>query len=106
MVQLHEKYADKIVGLTNDSITTSYPITRPLWWIAPVDEAALTVDDQFLLWDDLLVAPVLEQGATTRRLYLPAGRWRDELKGQTLDGNTWIDYPVSLQDLPYFTKSE
>ncbi|XP_046579700.1 myogenesis-regulating glycosidase-like [Haliotis rubra] len=106
MVQLHEKYADKMVGLANDSVTTGYPIMRPLWWIAPTDETALTVDDQFLIGDDLLVAPVLEQRATTRRIYLPAGRWRDELKGKIVDGGIWIDYPVSLQDLPYFTKVE
>ncbi|XP_046557782.1 myogenesis-regulating glycosidase-like [Haliotis rubra] len=104
MVQLHAKYADKIIGLANDSLTTGYPIIRPLWWIAPTDEAALTVDDQFLLGDDVLVAPVMEQGATMRRIYLPAGRWRDELKGQTQDGGKWIDYPVTLRDLPYFTK--
>ncbi|XP_071109181.1 myogenesis-regulating glycosidase-like [Haliotis cracherodii] len=104
MVQLHAKYADKIIGLANDSITTGYPINRPLWWIAPMDEAALTVDDQFLLGDDVLVAPVVEQGATMRRIYLPAGRWRDELKGQTLDGGKWVDYAVTLRDLPHFTK--
>ncbi|XP_067658505.1 myogenesis-regulating glycosidase-like [Haliotis asinina] len=104
MVKLHGKYADKIIGLANDSVITGYPIMRPVWWIAPTDEAALTVDDQFLLGDDVLVAPVVEQGATMRRIYLPAGRWRDELKGQTQDGGKWIDYPVTLRDLPYFTK--
>ena len=39
-----------------------------------MDDEALTVEDEFLLGDSLLVAPVLEEGATKRDVYLPQGR--------------------------------
>ena len=44
-----------------------------MWWLDPQDAAALAVDDQFLLGDEVLVAPVLEEGAVTRHVYLPSG---------------------------------
>ena len=45
-----------------------------MWWLDPMDDEALTVEDEFLLGDSLLVAPVLEEGATKRDVYLPQGR--------------------------------
>ena len=48
-----------------------------MWWLDPRDEATFTIHDQFALGDDLIVAPVVERGATTRDIYLTQGRWRD-----------------------------
>ena len=46
-----------------------------VWWLDPMDEEALGLEDEFLLGDSLLVAPVLEEGAVKRDVYLP--RYRD-----------------------------
>jgi alpha-glucosidase (family GH31 glycosyl hydrolase) len=48
---------------------------RPVFWGALADTAALAVDDQYLLGDHLLVAPVVDSAADARAVYLPAGRW-------------------------------
>ncbi|XP_067658506.1 myogenesis-regulating glycosidase-like [Haliotis asinina] len=104
MLNLRTRYADKIVHLAKQSVTSGFPIVRPLWWIAPTDESALTVDDEFLVGDDLLVAPVMDPGVSQRRIYLPGGTWRDEITGGTLVGGRWIDYHVRLEDLPHFAK--
>ena len=48
-----------------------------MWWLDPRDEATFTIHDQFALGDDLIVAPVVERGATTRDIYLTQGQWRD-----------------------------
>ena len=73
--------------------------------MAPEDEAALTVDTEFLVGDDLLVAPVLDKGAMSRDIYLPAGRWRSQTKAEVLDGGTWHkNYPAKLDELPWFTR--
>ena len=53
------------------------PIVRPLWWNYPYDDIAQSTDSEFLLGDDILVAPVVEKGARTRAIYLPAGTWED-----------------------------
>lgn len=86
------------------------PIARPMWWMAPHDDAALAADDQFLVGDDLVVAPVVVAGARTRAtVYLPPGRWaRVTLRGDAVDGvdgegdadGTPIDGPATLIDVP------
>lgn len=104
-VKLHEKYADKIIDLAKNAQQTGEPIVRPLWWIAPNDTDALTLDTEFLLGDDLLVAPVLEKGARARDIYLPPGQWHDELRNVAISGGKWLkDYRAELDELPYFTK--
>jgi alpha-glucosidase len=54
---------------------TGAPVVRPVFWGAEADTAALAVDDQYLLGDHLLVAPVVDSAADARAVHLPAGRW-------------------------------
>jgi alpha-glucosidase (family GH31 glycosyl hydrolase) len=54
---------------------TGAPIMRHLALRFPGDPRAVEREDEFLFGPDLLVAPVLEPGATKRELYLPKGRW-------------------------------
>ena len=56
---------------------TGIPLMRHLVLSHPADARAAATDDQFLFGPDLLAAPVLEPGATQRRLYVPNGRWFD-----------------------------
>jgi alpha-glucosidase (family GH31 glycosyl hydrolase) len=53
------------------------PIMRHLALVYPGDPAAASRDDELMFGPDLLAAPVVEPGARTRSLYLPAGRWVD-----------------------------
>ena len=60
---------------------------------------------EFLLGEDLLVAPVVEEGATDRDIYLPVGTWRDENSGKVFKGPTTLrKYPAPLDVLPYFER--
>ena len=68
---------------------------------------ALGVDDEFLLGDQVLAAPVLEEGAVTRDVYLPGGGWRDgnNMEAEPVTGPTRIrDDQAPLFVLPYFVK--
>ena len=67
------------------------------------DEGLEGVDTQFMLGDDLLAAPVLEQGAKEKTVFLPRGRWQD-WKGQVWEGGRVITLPVTLADIPHFTR--
>lgn len=59
-----------------------------------------------MLGDNILIAPVTAEGATTRDIYLPAGIWRDVYNGnRTYTGPLWLwDYPAPLHILPFFVK--
>ncbi len=83
------------------------PATRPLLWHWPDDPAAIAADDQFLLGPDLLVAPVLDEGATTRRVYFPAhpGGWIDFQDGTAYAGEQALEVPGPLGRLPLFVRA-
>lgn len=86
---------------------TGAPIVRPLWWLSPNDLNAQVIDSQFAVGNDLIVAPVLEEGKRSRDVYLPPGRWRDELFGTSRLGGKWIyNYSVPLDKVAYFIKIE
>ena len=60
------------------------------------------IDDQFLLGNRTLVAPVLEPTETSRPVYLPTGRWRSHT-GHIHVGPMWlIDFHVAIDDLAVF----
>jgi hypothetical protein len=62
------------------------------------------MDDEAMLGASILVAPAVEQGATTRSVYLPAGRWYDYASDVFFDGPTTITLPLRLASLPMFVR--
>ena len=106
MTQLHAQHADTIIALARQTMVDGSPINRPVWWLDPSDETALAIDDQFLLGNDILVAPVLDQGAVSRDIYLPVGEWKDGNDGTIITGPKWINnYEAPLFVLPYFIRA-
>jgi alpha-glucosidase (family GH31 glycosyl hydrolase) len=99
--QLHVAQAPRILALAQAATQTGDPILRPLAWLG--SEHA-TVSDQFLVGDDLLVAPVVVKGATQRRVALPVGRWQDQ-DGREHDGPAHITVKAPIGHLPWFTRS-
>ena len=64
------------------------------------------VPDQYLLGEDLLVAPVLEPGCTARRVVLPAGGWVDLFDpSRSATGPGVIEVPVGPDDIPVFARA-
>lgn len=83
------------------------PPMRPLFVDTPGDPAAWDVDDQFLLGPDLLVAPVLEPGAVSRPVYLPAGTsWTDASTGESHEGGVRVEVETPPTHIPVFTRAD
>jgi alpha-glucosidase (family GH31 glycosyl hydrolase) len=104
---MHETYSDVLLKYANVATQTGEPIIRPLWWIAPDDDVALTCEDEFLVGDEFLVAPVMVAGARARDIYFPDGRWRDQFKdiNKTIEGPKWeINVYVALDELAFYRK--
>ena len=82
------------------------PPMRPLWFEYPRDPAALLRDDEFLVGRDLLVAPVVHEGETKRRVYFPKGdAWRDWHDGKRHEGGSFADIEAPLERLPLFVRA-
>ncbi|XP_051978449.1 SITS-binding protein-like [Xyrauchen texanus] len=83
------------------------PIYRPLWWLSPDDPVTFTIDDEFLIGDEVLVAPVTEKGALHRDIYLPESefQWQDTNNAQVFDGGMFLNsYQVGLGNVPVFVR--
>ena len=60
---------------------------------------------EYLLGEEILVAPVIEENAIARDIYLPAGKWKDANTQITYTGPILLkDYSAPLNVLPYFNK--
>ncbi|XP_059062041.1 myogenesis-regulating glycosidase [Achroia grisella] len=87
-----------------EALEEGLPLIRPLWLVAGGD-AALLVRDEFAIGDEIVVAPVLNPGETTREVYLPAGLWQDGIDGSLRKGNRWMhEYKVPLERVAYFIR--
>lgn len=80
------------------------PMMRHLALEFQNDAFVHAIDDEFLLGEDILVAPILEAGATKRDIYLPAGAWYDRKTGERYPGRSTITVDVTLEDIPIFIR--
>lgn len=81
------------------------PIMRSLWLHYPDDPIAVARGDQYLWGRDILVAPVVEKGATQRKLYLPRGGWYDFWTNERHEGGREITRGVDLGTLPLYVRA-
>ena len=104
MLSLHEHYTPLLIKLAHNCVLTGEPILRPLWWVSPNDENTYSIDDEFLVGNDLLVAPITTDKARKRNIYLPSGDWKDHKGVVHKGGQTLKDFSVNLEELPYFER--
>jgi alpha-glucosidase/alpha-D-xyloside xylohydrolase len=90
-----------------DGCETGMPIIRALWLHYPEDAEAVRRGDQYLWGRDILVSPVVEKGATSRRLYLPKAEkgWYDFWTEERLEGGREIERPVDLETMPLHVRA-
>ncbi|PFG13546.1 TIM-barrel domain-containing protein [Bacillus sp. es.036] len=81
------------------------PLMKSLGIEYPEDSNTHDISTQYLFGDNLLVSPIVEQGAQSRDLYLPEGEWIDFFYGAQRPGNQTINYYAGVDDLPVFVKS-
>ncbi|NXQ24056.1 SP15 protein, partial [Alaudala cheleensis] len=109
--QCIQRHRDFVVPLllkySEEWQSLGYPIFRPAWWLSPTDPAAFTIEDEFLIGDEVLVAPITEKGQTWRDIYLPGEGhlWLDTNTARVFDGGTTLrNYSASLAEVPVFVK--
>jgi alpha-D-xyloside xylohydrolase len=104
---LREKLKPYLRELNRAAHEHGTPPMRPVYYDFPKDPAAVNLADQFMLGPDLLVAPVTEQGAVSRDVYLPAGTiWVEAWNGQEFQGGQHLRANAPLERVPVYWRKE
>jgi len=83
---------------------TGMPMMRSMWLHYADDKQARGIGDQYLWGRDLLIAPVYKKGATSRDVYLPAGKWYDWWTGKLETGGRSVQRAVDLATMPIYVR--
>lgn len=102
--QLHQSLFPYLYAAALTAHLTGMPIMRHLVLAYPTDSHVYGLDDEYLLGPDLLVAPVITAHATTRDLYLPAGRWLDYWTGTAVAGGRVVRAAAPVDRIPVFVR--
>jgi len=94
-----------LYSATWETHKTGIPLIRSLGLSFPDDPTAWATADAYLFGPSLLVAPVFEQGATERKVYLPAGGWYDFWTGKHVNGGDTVKVQASLDTMPLFVRA-
>ncbi len=82
------------------------PFMRALWMDFPADARTANIGDEYMFGPAFLVAPVTEQGQTTRQVYLPAGTaWFNYWTGKRFEGGQTLAVDAPIDTLPLFVRA-
>lgn len=91
--------------LVHEAAARGTPIMRPMVWEFPDDPRTYRLFDQFMLGPYLLVAPVVQPGATARSVYLPPGPWIVLWTGEEVTGGRHVAAEAPLETIPLFLRA-
>ena len=102
---MRERLRPYIMQQMHHAHETGMPPMRPLFVDFPSDTICYEVEDEYLFGPDLLVAPVLEADARSRKVYFPVNDiWKNAWTDQTYLGGQWITVEAPLDQIPLFLR--
>jgi alpha-glucosidase len=103
-IKLRYKLLPYFYDILKNTEETGLPLMRPLFMHYQNDEKVYEINDEFLVGENILVAPVIEQGKTARIVYLPEGIWIDYWTGEVYEGKNYIIKEAPLDTCPIYIK--
>ena len=104
-LELRYRLMPYLYTAVRDCCETGLPIMRALWLHYPDDASAVARGDEYLWGRDMLVAPVVEKGVTTRRAWLPRGVWHDFWTEERVEGGREVERSVDLATMPLWVRA-
>ena len=104
LIETRERLRPYIHACMDENSRTGAPIMRPMFYDYYTDETCYTLEDQYFFGPDILFAPIMERGITSRRVYLPEGRWINVNTHDVVEGKCWIEAEADLAHFIAFVK--
>ena len=103
-IELRYELLPYIYDLYYISHKEGLPIFRPMIMEYEKDMNLLNIREQFMLGENMLVAPVLYEGERSKTIYLPKGSWFNYFTMEKLQGGKWYKLPCELDEILVFVK--
>jgi alpha-glucosidase (family GH31 glycosyl hydrolase) len=104
--KLRERLIPYLAAQARESVRTSAPLMRALFFDHPAWEGAWTHPLQWMLGTDLFVSPVVAEGAASHEVALPPGEWVDVWTGTAATGPGLVTRAVPLDEIPVYCRAE
>ena len=104
-LKIRYEFIPYLYNLAQEMSFKGEPIVSPLFYHFEDDENTLEINDEYMVGDSLLVAPILDKDARKRMIYLPKGTWIDLFTGKKYIGGKYIIFAENLAESGYFIKN-
>ena len=106
LIKMRYRWLPYNYTLAYENATKGYPLVRPVNFDGITGTPADTITDEFMWGSEVLVAPVLQQGAVTRNVYIPEGKWIDWNNPEVdYQGPAEFSYNAPLETIPLLIRN-
>ncbi len=106
LIELRERLRPYIHKYMDIASKSGASVMRPMFFEYPEDESCYTLGDQYMFGEDILFAPIVNQGQTERKVYLPKGIWIDINEKKEHEGGTFVTMEADLEHFIAFVKKD
>ncbi|WP_053217064.1 glycoside hydrolase family 31 protein [Virgibacillus senegalensis] len=103
-IRMRYRWMPQFYSLFAKASKQGLPVMRPLFMEFPDDEKTYNLNDQFMIGDNVIIAPILAPAVVDRAVYLPEGEWIEAASGKVYQGKQTYLIHAELEDLPLFIK--
>lgn len=102
---LRERLRPYIRECMDEASLSGMPVMRPLFFDFYKDKTAWEIEDEYMFGPDILVAPIMEENTSERKVYLPEGAiWTDANTKKAYSGGQNVTVPAPLDIIPVFIR--
>lgn len=106
LIMLRERLRPYIKKHMDIASEKGYPIMRPMFFDFPEDDVCYSLGTQYMFGDDIIFAPITEQGATETCVYLPEGEWIRTTDKTLFKGRQFVSASAEIDEFIAFVKKD
>ncbi|PLR97756.1 alpha-glucosidase [Bacillus sp. T33-2] len=103
-IELRYKWLPHLYTLFAEAYRSGIPVVRPLLMEYPDDEKTYNLSDQYMIGDNVIIAPIMQPSVEHRVVYLPEGNWVSYWTEEVYEGGKHHMVHADLETLPIFIK--